>query len=216
MTRHLARALPLLVLALLLATPALRAQDVQVTAVRIASAHDLLGTPLGVEIAMDVPAAKGVALRISVGSAWDNFHSFGSTCVGLLFPGQELDCEGENRAESSRVLSASVGVPLSRPVGPRVRLSLIPEIRRLWLRSEQVGQRSGRARRATKNVTGLGVGGEVHVQPVAGAPVWLVLGGSLDDFVWYPDEYVADGYAPFEQDLSSARVSLGVSVHRDW
>lgn len=198
--------------AFLLLSGDVSAQELQVSGGKAWLDHDLLGAPLGVEIALGVQVAGGVGVRLGYEGYRDRFGSFGSTCVGLVSPDE--DCDGEARRDRARMSALTLGGVVSILRMDRATVALLPAVRTGSVSSSQTGERTGRARSAEKRVYGLELGGELRVRVHPGQPLFVHLRGSVGSLRRWTEEHIADGYTPFEEPVRFATLELGVSVRR--
>lgn len=195
-------------LILLLAPPA-PAQEVRVGVVQAWPDHELLGSPLGVSLAVEDEIIDRVGLRIGVEASGDDFRSLGSTCVGLVPPG--MDCSAEPREERARIRSIALSVPLSVASTRWIGLRLVPGLRTTWLDSDQTGLESGRTRTAEKSMYGYEIGAEATM-PIDAWPLQIHLSGAIGELRPYREDLLVDGYSPFEDAVGFRWLQLGVSL----
>lgn len=189
-----------------------QAQELMIGAARIDTDHDLLGTPTVLDASIGAELTPKVGVRLGIQHGGAEFSSLGSTCVGLVPPDE--DCSPERRGEESTTTALFVSVPLMASVGWG-RVGVVPEIRRLVMKSRQEGTRSGRVRTADKVAYGLSLGAELDVF------VWDRPGIALHAAVhaathpWFDEEIIADGYTPFEETVRLTWLEVGVMVRPD-
>ncbi len=202
---------------LALATPVpAEAQDIRVGAVQTWPDHALLGAPLGISVSAGWRAYPVIGVRIGYEAAWDEFSSFGSTCVGLIPPEGIKECGGEPRQESATLSAWEISVPLTVLQRDRLRLEVAPGFRLAHLNSDQTGEETGRRRSARKDMSGFDAGIDLLIQPLSSNLLTIFLGAHTTMFNRYQEEQIADGYTPFEEDVSVTRVTLGLSLRRWW
>jgi hypothetical protein len=91
---------------------------------------------------------------------------------------------------------------------------MIPGLRLAQLESDQTGVESGRTRSARKTMSGLFLGAELRLRPVARKGVWVYLNLQRTLLRRYADERKIDGYSPFEEDVNITHAEVGFSVRR--
>ena len=208
-SRALATACAPLVAVLACLPPGARAQEVRVDGVVAFTDHDLLGTPAGFGASLTVHPHARVGVRAAYERMEDDFGSFGSTCVGLVPPGQ--DCSGEPRSDASTVRAIGLAAPVRVWAGERALLSVVPGVRWVRVGSDQRGQRTGRVRAAAKDMFGVEAGVEVTGVLLPRWPLRVHVAGHAGTAAG-ESETVADGYTPFNGDVAFARLHLGVSL----
>ncbi len=202
------------VLLLLLATRMLHGQEIRAGVTYAWPDHDLLGHPVGAAVAAGIRVNRVVGLRLGYERARDRFESYGSTCVGLIPPEQAEDCADEARRESSTLGAMFLAVPLVLHSANRWEAGVIPGLRLAQLESDQTGVESGRTRSARKTMSGLFLGAEVRLRPVATKGLWVYVSLQRTVLRWYEDERKIDGYSPFEEDVNVTHAEVGLSVRR--
>ena len=188
----------------------LPAQEVRMGAHVSSTDHELLGDPTGLGMAVGLQINDRLGLRVGYERSSASFESVGSTCIGLVFPGQ--DCAAERRADDARMGAITLAVPIAVVRAERLTVSLVPGARDGWVSSNQEGQRTGRSRLAEKDMYGLELGGEVRVRPWGSIPIHMTIGGSLTSLHPWRSEFIADGYSPFERDVDLSRAEVTVSA----
>lgn len=186
------------------------AQDLHVGVTQMWPGHELLGDPLGIDVAVAGQPFERIGVRAGVEIYRDDFRSVGSTCVGLIPPG--VDCSDEARRDETDVTVLWLTVPVVVASAGRVELALLPAARTAWVESVQVGLESGRTRAADKSMFGYEVGVEAAVAPIANRSLRLRLSGHAGGPHPYNEEIVADGYTPFNDRIGVLRARLGVSL----
>ena len=199
------------IILILLFAPASLAQELRVGAHQTWMNHDLLGSPRGISIAVGVPVFVGVGLRLGYESYGDEFQSFFSTCAGSITP--EDDCPFEPRNEQARVSGLAFAVPVRVLSGEPLQLNLVPTLRRVRIRSDVLGFRTGRTLEAEKEMHGYGIGVEA-VAPVSGLPLRFHLSGSVGSLRPNQVVLVDDGYQPFEEEIRHGDIQIGFSLTR--
>jgi hypothetical protein len=189
-------------------------QEIRVSALQAWPHHYLLGTPHGIGFEAGIDLFGPVGLRFGYERYHDRFERIGSTCVGLLRPGD--DCSDESLSAQSDIRAYVIAVPLSVFSSARLRLNAIPGYRSVMLESSQVGVASGRTLGSKKRMGGLQAGAEIVVAPVEGWPLRVALAGHVVNLNRYHSYIVVDGYNPFEADLFIAWLELGVSMALGW
>jgi hypothetical protein len=107
-----------------------------------------------------------------------------------------------------------LAVPLVLHAASRWEAGVIPGLRTAQLKSDQTGVESGRTRSARKTMSGLFLGVEVRLRPMAGKGVWIYMNLQRTLLRWYADERKIDGYSPFEEDVHVTLAEVGLSVRR--
>ena len=153
-------------------------------------------------------------MRLGFETSGDRFSSFGSTCVGLIEPGREADCAGEDREEKAGVNAITVFFPITLFSSKRLEFELIPGFRHTRMENDQTGVVSDRTRSAKKDMFGFGLGAGVQLRPLANRQLHIFLAAHRARLNRYEDGTVIDGYSPFEMDQSVTQVEVGVSVRR--
>lgn len=189
---------------------AVSGQEVRVSGQLGATTHELLDSPEGLGLAVGFQLSRRVGLRVGYERHRDRFSSRGSTCVGLVLPGQ--DCEGETLSNRAHVHAARVSVPVVMAEGERVTFLLVPGVRDAWVDSRQEGARTGRTRSAEEDMYGLELGGEVRVRLWANTPLHVSIGGVLAMMLPWSRDIVEDGYTPFNEGVALAGLELALSA----
>lgn len=190
------------------ARPAL-AQELRIGVARVDTDHELLGTPTVLQASIGTGLIPKVGVRLGIQHGGAEFSSLGSTCVGLVPPDE--DCSPERRAEESTTTTLFVSVPSRVSVGWG-RVGVVPEVRRLVMKSRREGTRSGRVRTADKVAYGLGLGAELDVFLWDRPGVALHAAVHAATHPWFDEEIIADGYTPFEETVRLTWLEVGVTV----
>ena len=189
-----------------------QAQEIRAIAGRAWSGHELLGASNGAGIEVGLPLFPRWKAVVGYESYRGTFRSYGSTCVGLVMPGE--NCAHELRHETAGMRSYRFAVSgLIAEPGP-FRVEIAPGVKKSQIRSEQVGVESERVRAAQKTLYGFDMGFGVSYQPDVRVPLRLgvtVRGGFLTSL---EDEMIVDGYSPFEDGTSTGELRAFVSFGR--
>jgi hypothetical protein len=194
----------------LLSAPVLEAQELRLGMVQSWPGNSRLGSPTGVVVSGGTRPFGRFGFRQAYEFGKDRFHTFGSTCVGLIPPEEVPGCEPEDQREVATLQSVSFSAPWAVHTRERLEISLVPTFRWSWFESERTGVTSDRELDADESMWGFGLGGEILVQPFSGAPLRLFLGAHAGFLGQTEYESIADGYSPFDEGFSLTQVEVGI------
>lgn len=198
-----------LILACWSAAHEVHAQELRVGVGHAGSDHELLGSPLSLGAGLGARATPWLRVRFGVQHAWDDFTSSGSTCVGLVFPGE--DCGPELRSEVASITATALSLAFTQSFGPG-EIGLVPSLRRMRMRSLQTGATTGRRRQAEKVVYGIGVGLEGQVYLLKRPAIAVHFSATSASHPWFEQELIADGYTPFEDGVQLQWFEVGLTA----
>ena len=171
--------------------------------------HHLLGSFPVLNAGIGFRPLPWFGVRLGFQGGRHRFDSFGTTCIGLVPPGQ--DCAPEPREETATLRAWSIAFPFTRE-WEWGDTRLVPGLRRLHVTSAQRGVASGRVRRAEKSFFGLEVGLETSVRPFTTRRFALELGLHGAVHPLFEDRPVADEYSPFVSTVGMVWVNVGFAV----
>jgi hypothetical protein len=202
----------LLLMALAGHAPAARGQELGLSVVHLRSDHELLESSTGFGFAVGARLSSRLGVRLGYQDTSGSFAATGSTCAGLIAPDE--DCADEPRADQARTRSVLLSAPLTLRDDGRLGIAVVPGLQWTSVTSEQLGERTGRTRRASKANPGVALGLELQVRPERDGPLAVVLSGGHSLLDPLRTEHIADGYTPFEQRIGLTRFSLGLVFRR--
>ena len=184
-------------------------QELRVSAGRADSDHELLGSPVLLGASVEAPADSWLAVRLGIQYGRDDFQSTGTTCVGLVPP--TVECGPELREEEARVMAYILGLVLTGSFGWG-ELKLVPNLRRIRFANLQTGIETGQSRRAEKIAYGPGVALELQVHLSQSPAIDVFTTAGFASHPWYPEEFLVDGYSPFESGAQLRWLEIGLSA----
>jgi hypothetical protein len=121
------------------------------------------------------------------------------------------ECAPESQREVSTLQAISLSTPVAVLNRDRVEVAVVPTFRTSWFKSERMGTVSHRELDADESMWGLGVGGEILLQPLSRFPARFFLGTHVGFLGQTEYESILDGYSPFDEGFSLTQLELGVA-----
>jgi hypothetical protein len=199
----------LMFLAGALIAPTLAAQSIGARFVVAHSSHSVLGGLVGGGLGVVLPFHPKLSGRIDIERIAGTASRIGVTCAGLVDPSV---CLPEPQQASGRSTSAMAGITYEVVGKETVALGLLAAARFAQLHSQIRGTESGRMLTASKKVVGAEAGPILTLIPRRKSIFSLELGGALGAMTPVRNEQVLDGYTPFSDSSTLARLWVGVNI----
>lgn len=190
------------------AAPALDAQSMGLSMVRLTSDHRLVPDLIGFELRIGGSATGSrLGIRFGFGRLAGDQERVGSTCAGLVPP--DVECAPEPIHDDAHFSRGRGELAVALLQRGRSSLGLVGGLVFGQLNVDSRGLTSGRHLPADKTIWGADIGGDGRWFFSSSVPLGLEAAFSVGELNPTRQTMVADGYAPFEQSFGVRRLRVG-------